>query len=82
MHSQLASPVLVQGYFYGINGNNGGAELRCLELGNGALKWKQKIGGGTLIAASGFLVAVASVVSSSWWKLLRRAIVRSRAHRC
>ncbi len=58
LSSVLASPVLVQGSIYGINGNNGGDELRCLELGNGALKWKQKIGGGTLIAASGFLVAV------------------------
>ncbi|MGA7391612.1 MAG: PQQ-binding-like beta-propeller repeat protein [Terrimicrobiaceae bacterium] len=58
MRSQLASPVLVQGYIYGIDGNVGKGELRCLELGNGAIKWKQKIGGGTLIAASGYLVAL------------------------
>lgn len=58
MHSQLASPVLVQGYIYGITGNVGKGELRCLELGNGAIKWKQKLGGGTLIAASGYLIAL------------------------
>ena len=58
LSSVLASPVLVQGYIYGIDGYVGGGELRCLELGNGTLKWKQKIGGGTLIAASGYLVAL------------------------
>ena len=58
MSSQLASPVLVQGYIYGINGNVGKGELRCLELGNGTIKWKQNVGGGTLIAASGYLVAL------------------------
>ena len=31
MRSQLGSPVLVQGYIYGIDGNVGGGELRCLE---------------------------------------------------
>ena len=56
--SQLASPVLVQGDIYGIDGNLGGGELRCLEFGNGQVKWRQNIGGGTLIAASGYLVAL------------------------
>ena len=58
LSSQLASPVLVQGYIYGIHGNVGKGELRCLDLGNGAIKWKQNIGGGALIAASGYLVAL------------------------
>jgi outer membrane protein assembly factor BamB len=58
LSSVLASPVLVQGYIYGIDGYVGKGELRCLELGNGTIKWKQKIGGGTLIAASGYLVAL------------------------
>jgi outer membrane protein assembly factor BamB len=58
LSSQLASPVLVQGHIYGIHGNVGKGDLRCLELGNGAIKWKQKIGGGTLMAASGYLLAM------------------------
>jgi outer membrane protein assembly factor BamB len=58
LRSQLASPVLVQGYIYGIDGNVGKGELRCLELANGAIKWKQKIGGGTLIAAGGYLLVL------------------------
>jgi outer membrane protein assembly factor BamB len=56
--SQLASPVLVQGHVYGIDGNVGKGELRCLELGNGQIKWRQNIGGGTLIGASGYLLAL------------------------
>ena len=58
MSSQLGSPVLVRGYIFGIDGNLGGGELRCLEFGNGQIKWRQNIGGGTLIAASGYLVAL------------------------
>jgi outer membrane protein assembly factor BamB len=58
MRSQLASPVLVQGYIYGIDGNVGGGELRCLDLGNGEIKWKQNIGGGALISAGGHLLAL------------------------
>ncbi|HEY5706210.1 MAG TPA: PQQ-binding-like beta-propeller repeat protein [Terrimicrobiaceae bacterium] len=58
MRSQLASPVLVQGYIYGIDGNVGGGELRCLDLEDGKIKWKQNIGGGTLIAAGGHLLAL------------------------
>jgi outer membrane protein assembly factor BamB len=58
LRSQLASPVLVQGYIYGIDGNVGKGELRCLESGNGQIKWRQNIGGGALIAAGGYLVAM------------------------
>ncbi len=58
MRSQLGSPVLVRGYIYGIDGDQGGGELRCLDLRNGELKWKQNIGGGALIAAGGHLVAL------------------------
>jgi outer membrane protein assembly factor BamB len=58
MRSQLGSPVLVRGYIYGIDGNVGGGELRCLDLASGEIKWKQNIGGGTLIAADGHLLAL------------------------
>jgi outer membrane protein assembly factor BamB len=58
LRSQLASPVLVQGYIYGIDGNVGGGELRCLDFRNGEIKWRQNIGGGTLIAAGGYLLAL------------------------
>ena len=58
LRSQLASPVLVQGYIYGIDGNVGGGELRCLDFGSGEVKWRQNIGGGTLIAAGGYLLVL------------------------
>ncbi|MGC2578224.1 MAG: PQQ-binding-like beta-propeller repeat protein [Terrimicrobiaceae bacterium] len=56
LRSQLASPVLVQGNIYGIDGNVGGGELRCLDVGTGVIKWKRNVGGGTLIAAGGHLL--------------------------
>jgi outer membrane protein assembly factor BamB len=58
MRSQLGSPVLVRGYIYGIDGDQGGGELRCLDVANGEIKWKQKIGGGALIAAGGYLLVL------------------------
>jgi outer membrane protein assembly factor BamB len=58
MRSQLASPVLIQGSLYGIDGNVGAGELRCLDFGNGQIKWRQNVGGGTLIAAGGYLLAL------------------------
>jgi outer membrane protein assembly factor BamB len=58
MRSQLGSPVFVRGYIYGIDGNVGGGELRCLDVGNGEIKWKQNIGGGALIAAGELLLAL------------------------
>ena len=58
LRSQLGSPVLVQGYIYGIDGNVGGGELRCLDLASGEIKWKENIGGGALIAAGGHLLAL------------------------
>jgi outer membrane protein assembly factor BamB len=58
LRSQLASPVLVQGYIYGIDGNVGKGELRCLEFGNGQIKWRQNIGGGALIAVGTLLLTL------------------------
>lgn len=58
MRSQLSSPVLVQANIYGIDGDQGGGELRCIDAANGGLKWKQNIGGGGLIAAGGYLLAL------------------------
>ena len=58
LRSQLGTPVLVQGYIYGIDGNVGGGELRCLDLANGEMKWKQNIGGGALIAAGEHLLTL------------------------
>jgi outer membrane protein assembly factor BamB len=58
MSSQLGSPVLVRGYIFGIDGNVGRGELRCLDAANGEMKWKQNIGGGALIAVGAHLLAL------------------------
>jgi outer membrane protein assembly factor BamB len=58
MRSQLGSPVLVRGYIYGIDGNVGKGELRCLDLASGEIRWKQNVGGGAVIAAGGHLLVL------------------------
>ena len=32
--------------------------MRCLDVANGEIKWRQKIGGGALIAAGGYLLVL------------------------
>lgn len=56
LRSQLASPVLVKDHLYGIDGNVKGGELRCVDFQTGEIRWKEKIGGGSLIAAEGQLL--------------------------
>jgi outer membrane protein assembly factor BamB len=87
MSSQLGSPVLVRGYIFGIDGNVGRGELRCLDLGSGELKWKQNIGGGALIAAGGDLLAlsergeliVAEASPASYREIARAQVLGGRS---
>jgi outer membrane protein assembly factor BamB len=59
LRSQFNSPVIWQGYIYGIDGNDGPrGQLACLELATGKLQWKQNIGGGALIGAAGQLIVL------------------------
>ena len=57
----VASAVIWQGYIYGIQGtlNGRNADLRCLDLAAGAVKWSQKgMGTGALILADGKLIVL------------------------
>ena len=57
--AQFNTPVIWQGHIDGIDGNDGPrGQLTCLELGTGALKWKEPIGGGALICADGRLIVL------------------------
>src|SRR5262249_24818568 len=52
--------VKVGDFLYGIHGRQeGGAELRCIEWKNGAVRWrKQGFGCASLVAADGLLIAL------------------------
>jgi outer membrane protein assembly factor BamB len=59
LRAQFNSPVIWQGHVYGIDGNDGPrGQLVCLDLASGELRWKENIGGGALICASGRLVVL------------------------
>jgi outer membrane protein assembly factor BamB len=54
----FGTPVHVDGYLYGFDGRQeGGTELRCVELKSGKVMWKQEgFGCGSIIAAQGMLL--------------------------
>ncbi|MCY2931010.1 MAG: PQQ-binding-like beta-propeller repeat protein [Planctomycetota bacterium] len=60
LSSQFSTPVLLEGYLYGVTGNvNGGQSLTCLELKSGAVKWTAP-GSGATILVGGKLVILGS----------------------
>ena len=61
LKNQLGSSVLLGGFIYGFDGDNGTsrAPLKCVELATGALKWDEKsIGPGALMVADGRLIVL------------------------
>ncbi len=60
MRNQMNPSVLIDGYLYGIDGNNGGeASLKCLDWKTGAAKWSEKsVGSGSVTMAGGKLIVL------------------------
>ncbi len=59
LRSHINSPVAVQGFIYGMDGDAGRNDLVCLDAANGEKKWEEKsIKGGSLIAANGKLIVL------------------------
>lgn len=57
--SHFSSVVLFKDCLYGITGNAGGGELRCVELASGKVNWSNKeTGFGSLIMADGKLIVL------------------------
>jgi outer membrane protein assembly factor BamB len=60
MCNQMNSSVLVDGYLYGVSGNDGAkATLNCVEAATGKLLWSYKgLGCGSVLAADGKLIVL------------------------
>lgn len=58
LRCQFSSSVLLNGHLYGFDGNAGNGVLKCLDLATGSQKWEERIGFGSLMAASDNLVAI------------------------
>ncbi len=59
LRAHISSPVAVQGYIYGLDGNADGSNLVCLDAATGDRKWIEKsIKGGSLITSNGKLIVL------------------------
>ncbi len=59
LRGQLNAPVLIDGHLYGFDGDTGRAQLVCMELASGAVKWTfRDPRHGALTAAAGKLIVI------------------------
>lgn len=59
MSSHFSSPIIIGDFVYGINGNVGtDAELTCLDLKDGSVRWSKELGFGNMMAANGYLIMI------------------------
>jgi len=60
MRTQMNPAVLIDGYLYGVDGNEGkGAALKCMTLATGETKWIEKsVGAGSVTVADGKLIVL------------------------
>lgn len=58
MQNQLNSSVLVDGFLYGFDGDEGGEpQLKCMEFATGTVRWSQEgFGAGSLMVADNQLI--------------------------
>jgi outer membrane protein assembly factor BamB len=56
MASQFSSPVYLDGNIYGISGNAGKGDLKCIDLNTGKVKWSHDSGFGSLMVADNKLI--------------------------
>ncbi|NQT27523.1 PQQ-binding-like beta-propeller repeat protein [candidate division KSB1 bacterium] len=58
MNNQFSSSIHLNGFLYGIDGNVGRGQLKCLEVKSGEIKWAQNTGFASLISAAGNLIVL------------------------
>ncbi|MCA1962767.1 MAG: PQQ-binding-like beta-propeller repeat protein [Prosthecobacter sp.] len=88
LKNQFNSSVLIQGYLYGIDGDqNSRCSLKCVKLDDGKMAWEEKsIGFGSLMAADGRLIiltekgelVIAKATQSGYEELSRAQVLSGR----
>lgn len=58
LRGHFASPIYLDGHIYGVDGQTGQGQLRCLEAKSGKVKWTQKGGFENFIIVSGMILAI------------------------
>ncbi len=56
LRTQLNSCILIDGHLYGVDGNNSRGQFVCVNVSTGAVKWREKIPFGSLIAVDKTLI--------------------------
>ena len=55
LKNHFSSSVLIDGFLYGIDGNTGKGDLRCIEFNTGDEKWSKSLGFASLIRGLGII---------------------------
>lgn len=58
LRCHFSSPVFLNGHLFGVDGNTGGGQLRCIDPATGNPKWTQGSGFENLTAAGGKLITI------------------------
>ena len=58
MRGHFATPVYLNGHLYGVDGNTGGGQLRCIDAKTGSVQWTNRGRQENLMAAGGKLIVV------------------------
>ncbi len=87
MRGHFATPVHLDGHLYGVDGNTGSGQLRCVDARTGRVKWTQRGRQENLMAAGGKLividkegvVTVAEADPAAFKPIARGAVLHGRA---
>jgi outer membrane protein assembly factor BamB len=88
LRTQMNTPVVAQGHVFGMDGNNGGGNLVCLNLADGSETWREKsVRGGSLVLAGDKLIClseqgelvIAEASPSGFKPLLRNQLLDGRS---
>jgi outer membrane protein assembly factor BamB len=88
LRAQMNTPVVTQGHVFGMDGNNGGGNLVCLNLADGSEVWREKsVRGGSLVLAGDKLIClteqgelvIAEASSAGFRPLLRNQLLDGRS---
>lgn len=58
LSTHFSTVVIIDGYIYGIDGNAGSGDLKCIDVKSGKEKWSYDTGFGSVIAANGYLIVL------------------------
>ncbi len=58
MSCHFQTPVIIDKYLYGVDGNAGNGKLKCLDIGTGKVKWSKNTDFGSLIAVNDHLIVI------------------------